>query len=138
MKKSIGDTNGALVDFNKDIALKPDHSGSYFDRGLLYYDERKFAEALADFRKAIELDGSKEYSRFRVWLVRARLGEAGPATEELRIYLANRKTGKPDDWESNIMRFLTGQMTEAAFLDAARLIKMKRRTRSNTARRFSI
>jgi lipoprotein NlpI len=74
---------------------------------------------LIDFRKVVELDSSDDYAHFRIWLIRARLGEKDAATKELQDYLANRTTGKPDDWELKIGRFLTGQLTETDFLKAA-------------------
>jgi lipoprotein NlpI len=41
------------------------------------------------------------------------------ATVELKAYLDNRKTGKPNDWPSKVGRFLAGQLTESDFLKAA-------------------
>ncbi len=118
-KKSKGDLGGALADLTKSIELDPKNVAAYHSRGCLHYDIHEWTNALADFRKCLEVDASYDYSHFRIWLVRARLGEAEAASKELSTYLENRKTGKPDDWESNIMRFLTGQTTEAALYSAA-------------------
>ncbi len=35
------------------------------------------------------------------------------------MYVNNRKTGKPDDWRSQIAHFLTGQLAEPALFKAA-------------------
>src|SRR5262249_24184846 len=71
------------------------------------------------FRKAIELDGTMDYSRFRVWLAMARLGQRQEATRQMNYYLGHRKTGKRGDWEATVMHFLTGQLSERGFLNAA-------------------
>jgi tetratricopeptide (TPR) repeat protein len=119
VKQAQGDPNGALVAYTKAIELDPKRAAVYHSRGCLHYDNHEFADALADFQKAIELDSSLDYSHFRVWLIMARMGEMRPATKELSDYLHSRKTGKPDDWESTIGGFLTGPMTEHAFLKVA-------------------
>jgi lipoprotein NlpI len=75
---------------------------------------------LADFRKSCELGSDvQDYSYYRIWLIRARLGEKDAATKELADYLENRKTGKPDDWPSKVGSFLAGQLSESDFLKAA-------------------
>jgi lipoprotein NlpI len=126
LKKAKGDWGGALGEYNKAIELNPKFAWAYHGRGCLRYDSQEFTAALVDFRKECELDPTLDYGHFRVWLVRARLGEREPATEELQRYLDSRKTGKPDDWESQIARFLTGQLAETDFFKAAENIdKMK-------------
>jgi len=75
---------------------------------------------VVDFRKAIELNPTNDYARFRVWLSRASLGEADAATTELQQYLSSRANGKKEDWVSKIGLFLAGQMAEPDFLAAAK------------------
>ncbi|MDB6122474.1 MAG: repeat-containing serine protease [Pedosphaera sp.] len=119
VKQAKGDLDGALADYTKAIQLEPRVASRYHNRGCFHYDKHEFTDALVDFGKAIKLDASLDYSHIRLWLVRARLGEVEPATKELRSYLETRKTGRPDDWESSILRFLTGQLAEPAFFKAA-------------------
>lgn len=109
-----------LEDYTKAIEADPANGAAYHIRGCFYYNEQKFPEALADYHKAVEL-GSKErdYSSFRIWIIRARLGEKEAGTQELAAYLASRKTGKPHDWPAKVGRFLAGQLTEADFLQAS-------------------
>jgi HEAT repeat protein len=109
-----------LADSTKAIALNPKDGGTYHDRGCVYYNSHDFTNALADFRKSCELgSNSQDYSYYRIWLIRARSEEMDAATVELKAYLDNRKTGKPNDWPSKVGRFLAGQLTESDFLKAA-------------------
>jgi lipoprotein NlpI len=66
-----------------------------------------------------ELDPSGDQWYFRMWLVRARLGEEAAATQELRAYLDHRKTRGGGDWDLQIGLFLTGQLSEADLLQVA-------------------
>jgi len=118
VKQAKGDAEGALAAYTQAIELDPKAATVYHSRGCLRYDNHQFADALADFRKAIELDDSLDYSHFRLWLARARVGEIKPATKELRGYLASRKTGRPNDWEATVMRFLSGQISDDTFFKA--------------------
>jgi tetratricopeptide (TPR) repeat protein len=71
------------------------------------------AEALPRFRESA---GTHEYAHLWIWLLRARAGELGPASEELRQVRAAR--GK-DDWFARVADFLVGARSEADFLKAA-------------------
>jgi ankyrin repeat protein len=92
----------------------------YHTQGCVDYNSRRFTNALADFRKSYELGSdNQDYSYFRIWLIRARLGETEAATRELASYLERRKALKPDDWPSKVGRYLAGQLSESDFLKAA-------------------
>ncbi len=92
----------------------------YHAQGCADYNAQRFTNALADFRKSCELGSdNQDYSYFRIWLIRARLGEKEAATQELAAYLDGRKVEHPDDWPSKIGRFLAGQLSESDFLKAA-------------------
>ena len=53
---SSGNYDGALYCFDKAIALNPDNSRLYNDRGLSYLALEDIDKAISDFSKAIELD----------------------------------------------------------------------------------
>ena len=92
----------------------------YHSQGCVDYNARRFTNALAEFRKSCELGSvNQDYSYFRIWLVRARLGEKEAATSELMAYLERRAVQKTNDWPLQIGRFLTGQSSEGDFLKAA-------------------
>ena len=71
-----------------------------------------FVDALIDFEKAGDMDASDDYVRFRIWLVRARLGDKKIATDDLANYWERAQKRNPNDWPSMVERFLTGQMDE--------------------------
>ena len=119
-KETINDLDGAIADYTKVIELSPKYATAYHSRGDLRYVTHDFTKALADFRDAIKLDSARDYARFWIWLIRARLGEAESATKELQKYLTGRTIGKPGDWESKVGRFLTGELAEPEFLAAAK------------------
>ena len=120
-KQRKGDLDGALADYTSAIDPNPKDALAYYNRGYLRYDKRAWADALSDFRKASQLVlfQDDEYVRFRIWLIRARLGERDAATHELQAYLAQRRPKALDDWPAKIGAFLTGQLSEEAFLKAA-------------------
>jgi lipoprotein NlpI len=119
-KRRMGDSDGALADYNKAIDLNPNVGNAFASRGYLHYDRQAFTNALADYRKALEKGASNpDYIHYRIWLIRSRLGEMDAATKEILNYFDTRVTGKPDDWQATIGRFLAGQSSEAVLLKAA-------------------
>jgi len=92
----------------------------YHTQGCVDYNSRRFTNALADFRKSCELGSdTQDYSYYRIWLIRARLGEQAAATQELAAYLERRPAQNLDDWPGKVGRFLAGQLAESDFLKAA-------------------
>lgn len=116
-----------MADFNKAIELNPKNGMAYQARGCLRYDLRSFSDALSDFRTECELkSGFLDYSQFRYYLVRARQGDQERATGDLKRFLQGRTFGRPGDWESQIGRFLSDQLSEANFINAAKDADPKR------------
>lgn len=46
----------AVASYSRCIALKPDHSECFYNRGYVYWEMQKFAEAESDFTRVIALD----------------------------------------------------------------------------------
>jgi lipoprotein NlpI len=91
----------------------------YYFRGCVHQDAEKWREALADYRKSAELSSPQwEFPRLRMWLVRSRLGEREPATQDLKAWLLLRK-GPPNDPAARVAAYLTGTLDERTFLNAA-------------------
>lgn len=51
----IVETYDAIDDYSKALEIDPMHSNSYFLRGEIYFEEKRFKEALNDFNKVIEI-----------------------------------------------------------------------------------
>jgi len=120
-KAHLGDDVGAAADEEMAMKLNPQYAYPYAVRGRLRYDAHDFANALADFRKFCQLDlgHAQDYGRFRIWLIRARLGDPASATRELQTYLQSRKPRNSNDWPLQIARFLAGGLSEPELLHAA-------------------
>jgi ankyrin repeat protein len=80
----------------------------YHDQGCADYNSRRFTNALADFRKSCELGSeNQDYSYFRIWLIRARLGEKAAAIRNIKVafvqadevfsYIFQKPNGKNED-----------------------------------------
>jgi ankyrin repeat protein len=92
----------------------------YHNRGCSDFNAHNFTNALADFRKSAELGSDyQDYTYFRIWIIRSRLGEKEAATRELAAYLDHRKISDANDWPLQVGRFLAGQSTESNFLATA-------------------
>ena len=99
-------------------ALKRPLQSCGYRRDLLRSDFRAFAPALADLRKACELEPeARDDSPFRLWLIRCRLGDKEAADKDLRAFV--EKSRSLDDWPAKIARFLSGQLSEPDFLKAS-------------------
>ena len=67
--KELGEDENAMNDYAELIQRKPS-TGSYNNRGLAWYDQRKYDEAIADFDSALSLDpdyATGLYNRARCW-----------------------------------------------------------------------
>jgi lipoprotein NlpI len=129
-KQATGDPTGALADYNTAARLNP-ALGSQIAPGLralgfFRYNLREFSQALANFRRACEMDPSDDYAHFGVWLVRSRLGEASLAADELQMYFKNQSGVRPDAWSSKIGTFLIGAITEPELFAAAEDLGQRR------------
>lgn len=116
-----GDMKGATLAFTKAIELDPKSQFCRYFRGCLWYDLGELSAALEDFGVICEGEANDwcDYAHGRSWLIRARQGEIGAATQELKKYLESRTTGKPDDWSAKILYVLAGQLPEADFIKGA-------------------
>lgn len=121
MKK--GDAIGAMLTFSKAIEVNPKDAEAYYFRGYANYDRRAFKESGEDFKKAHELNRLSEFRtdqlQLRLWLIKARAGQAADASKELKLYATKEHRGRPGDWFSQIVSFLTGDLPEDHFLNLA-------------------
>ncbi|HEX5136978.1 MAG TPA: tetratricopeptide repeat protein [Planctomycetota bacterium] len=117
-KLGLGKKEEADADARKAVEVD-DGASTYDARGRYYFDTGRPKEAAADLAKAVAKETrDADYTRFFLFLARARNGERAAAAAELKAYADGRE--KKDDWYTKVAAFLTGQMKEDAFLAAAR------------------
>jgi lipoprotein NlpI len=121
MKK--GDPIAAMLTFSKAIEVNPKDAEAYYFRGYANYDRRAFKEAGEDFQKAYDLNRLSEFRtdqlQLRLWLIKARAGQAAEASTHLKRYATKEHRGRPDDWFNQIASFLMGDQNEEQFLNLA-------------------
>ena len=119
---ALGEKEAADADAGRS-APSSARAGAFFDRGLYWYDTRRFKEAAADFAEAVKRDWEgQDYARLYLLLARARLGERAEGIAELKSYSMIWR-GK-SDWYSRVARFLCGDMKEEDLLAAAKRLKV--------------
>jgi lipoprotein NlpI len=120
VKICLKDYDQAGADCSKAVELDPQNAGACASLGYVQNDQMQLQPALENFRKAVQLDPLLDYPRFRIWLIRSRLGDSEAATTELSDYLKSLQGAQATDWTAKIGQFLVGTMNEADFLDSAK------------------
>lgn len=125
LKMAMSDYDGAIADFAIDIALADEHPMSlyYGQRGIARVCKGDLADAVADLRKAVELERASpgwiprvNDTHLLLWLVLARLDRRSEADKELSDFMATVKSDPEPDLDSTIGRYLLGQEKEEAVL----------------------
>lgn len=121
MKK--GDPIAAMLTFTKAIEVNPKDAEAWYFRGFANYDRHAYKESGEDFQKACDLNRLSEIrtdtAQLRLWLVKARAGQAADATKALKLYAEKEHRGRKGDWFSQIVAFLAGDLPEEQFLALA-------------------
>jgi tetratricopeptide (TPR) repeat protein len=92
----MGEDNEAMQEFNLVIERNPELAPAYADRGILYDRMGEYRKALADYKKALELD--KEILEGPGWLWRfmRNIDEKPPTIKDRADYLES-ELAKPED-----------------------------------------
>lgn len=96
----LGNQENAASALNKAIQLQSDIRLAYIDLGIVLSEQNKYKDAIADFRKAVELDPGQPDAHYRLARAYQALGEKNEAEKEfarvqrLRQELDNRLTPK--------------------------------------------
>jgi tetratricopeptide (TPR) repeat protein/predicted Ser/Thr protein kinase len=107
----------AIADLTKALHLDPGNPWIYYDRGVYAGNRNEWQEALADFRKGLARMPSDSMAfRFRIWLVRARIGDAAAAREELAASMNDQVLANPDSLSSRILALLLDRLSTKEFL----------------------
>jgi Tfp pilus assembly protein PilF len=115
---------GAAIDeYSRALALEPDYAKCYLARGQLFYDTARWDDAAADLRKGASmlLADKQAASSLLLWLARARGGDTAGATAELKGALEARQVHGASFAAG--ARFLIGELTEKAYLEAMATIE---------------
>jgi lipoprotein NlpI len=109
----LGNNPGALQDFSKAIRLDPDDASAYFNRGVAYYVVGgRYADAVADFKKAAEFNPKDAYAA--LWLDLAERRNSAPSN------LAEAaKQMDMTAWPAPIIRHLLGEINVEQTVAAA-------------------
>ncbi len=112
------DTKGALAGYSRALELDPGYARCYLERGKLSYDLERFSSAAADFSQGATrlLTDKQVTAELLLWMARARTGEAFGATSQLLDVLRVGRIRGDRFWAG--AQFLTGQITESAYLAA--------------------
>ncbi|PYO00959.1 MAG: hypothetical protein DMD91_09385 [Candidatus Rokuibacteriota bacterium] len=90
-KARLKDMPGAIADFTRALALRPDDVEVLVNRGNAYVITRDFKAAVVDFTRVIELDKSLVLVWFNRGLARSRLGDMTGAQEDWKQAIALAK-----------------------------------------------
>lgn len=112
-----GDQDNALTQLNEAIKLEPDASLPYFIRGLIERAQGHRDEAIKDFQKSSSLNFA--YGAFWTWIFEMENNQHGLAEEDLSNALQRPAEFKPDDWPSQIAKFLLDKITFDQLIAAA-------------------
>ncbi|MCE9583627.1 MAG: tetratricopeptide repeat protein [Planctomycetes bacterium] len=114
-RRLTGDFDGALKDATMALQLDPKYARAFLNRGLCLYDLREWEDALADLEKSVELEAEgQDYTRLRIWILRARLGKKEAADKDLRQWLKSQKPA--GDRVETYGKFLLGDLAEEELL----------------------
>jgi lipoprotein NlpI/uncharacterized protein YecT (DUF1311 family) len=113
-----GNNDLAIADYTHAIELDPD-ANYYFNRSTAYVVNREWASALADIRRARELNKDDQDYPIEIWLVLAEQGQQEAANKELADDTEQPSNEAPNDWTSKVTSFLLDKINQADFLAAA-------------------
>ena len=114
-----GDLGKARMGCERMLQGNPQDPYGLMCRANLNYQEHRWEEALADYRKVCELTpGDQQAPQGRIWMIRSRKGEQAEATKDLLRYLAGDSTNTLL-WK--LLAFLVGEFPESKLLPVLNL-----------------
>lgn len=123
-KQFLGDTAGALLDYNKALTLNPRNFEAYIFRGQLARAARNFSRANADFTAAISLAPDSVQVYFYRAMARIGLGAFEEAIEDLTTVI-NSKTPFDEAFAQRAACYAALGQGEPALKDYAELIRRR-------------
>ena len=71
---------------NQTIHLDPKFAAAHLQLGIVHAEQRDYAKAIADYRRAIEMEPQLEEAHYRLGQAYRQVGQADQSKEELRTY----------------------------------------------------
>jgi tetratricopeptide (TPR) repeat protein/predicted Ser/Thr protein kinase len=116
-ERDRGREDAAIRDLSRALELDPSDPYLRYDLGVSHGNQGDWAAAEREFRKGLALHPSRpDWFRERLWLARAKHGEAGPAREEFAAWLRERPSSLPGRLAPKINELIAGSLSEAEFL----------------------
>jgi tetratricopeptide (TPR) repeat protein len=90
------------------LLLNPNYADAFFQLGVLYADDRKYAEAAAEYEQALKINPNAANTHYRLGQVLARMGKDTRAQEELAIFqrLQKSESEATDSKQNQIQQFV--------------------------------
>lgn len=107
-----GEFDSAYEAFDSALELAPEHEFAYLNRGIALYYANKAELAVGDFERFLALKPTDAYRVIWLYLAQSEIS-AELAQQQLQQHA---KILDQAEWSTNIVRFLTGEMTEKALL----------------------
>lgn len=80
-RRSFGDMDGAMIDYNQAVALNPARADIYINRAELHFAQGDFQQALDDFQAAQQIDPANPTSTGGIAITQHALGDAVAARQ---------------------------------------------------------
>jgi tetratricopeptide (TPR) repeat protein len=68
------------------LQINPSHAPAQLQLGIVHTDQARYAEAISDYQKALQIDPTLDEAHYRLAQVYRQMGESDKAKEELRRY----------------------------------------------------
>lgn len=90
------------------VQIDPRHAATQFQLGIVHSDQGAYAQAISDYRKALEANPQMEEAHYRLAQAYRQIGDSEKAKEETRLYgqLAKESSQKQDRERHEIKQFV--------------------------------
>jgi tetratricopeptide (TPR) repeat protein len=90
------------------VTLEPNHAEAHLQLGTVYAEQRKYAEAAAEYQRALEIAPNVAATHYRLGQAFARTGDKSRAQEEFVIYerLRNQEVTEVQKQNAEIQQFV--------------------------------
>jgi Tfp pilus assembly protein PilF len=120
----LGDTAGAVADYNKAIALAPDSASGFLQRAMFHLETNNFRRANADFTTVLVLQPTNINAYYHRGLSRIGLREYEPALEDFSKFIEGSPPMTSAYYYRGICKERLGD-DEAAAADYSEAIKIE-------------